>query len=133
MSETLRIIEAVAQLWSEGPALFGARWEEVKQQLLLKLKHLDSHPAEDKTTVDELLAILEPYPDANERLVTLLAPAEMLKGAYKPLPGRQDAISASRFKCPEEGCEFSWSRRVARQRPPKCPQHHLPPVPAGAD
>lgn len=132
MSETRRIIEAVAQLWPEGPALFGARWNEVKQQLLLKLEHLERHPLNDKTTVDELLAIFELYPEAYERLVTL-APAEMLKGTYKPLPGRHDAINASRFECPEEGCEFSWFRRVARQQPPKCPQHYLPLVPADAD
>lgn len=133
MSETSRIIEAVAQLWPEGPSLFGARWEEVKQQLLLKLEHLNSHPLEDKATVDELLVIFELYPEANERLLTLLTPAEMFKGTYKPLPGRQDAINASRFECPEEGCHFSWFRRVIRQQPPKCPQHHLPLLPASTN
>lgn len=132
MSESRRIIEAVAQLWPEGPDLFGSRWEEVKQKLLSKLAYLDSHPGEEEATVEELLAIFEPYPDANERLVTLLDPAEILKG-YKPLPGRHDAIDASRFRCPEEGCGFSWARRVVGQRAPNCPQHHLPVIPAGAD
>jgi hypothetical protein len=127
MSETFRIIQSVAQLWHDGPVLFGAEWPMVKEQLLLKLEQLDSQPNEEEVAIEGLLAVFDKYPGARERLVNLLgAGPAMDKGEYKPLPGAPTAIGASQFTCPEQGCGYTWTRRVLGQRMEKCPQHHLP-------
>jgi hypothetical protein len=130
MSETPRIIQAVTQLWNDGPELFGAGWPEVRQQLLLNLERLDSHPDEEDATTDVLLAIFDAHLEARDRLVTLLsASGALVKGEYKPLPGQQGAIAASRFVCPDPGCGYTWARRMVGQRIETCPRHHLPLVP----
>jgi hypothetical protein len=127
MSEASRIIQAVAELWHDGPVLFGADWPQVRQQLLLNLEHLDTHPNEEAATLDALLALFDAYPEARDRLVTELGTMPALeKGDYKPLLDGQGQIGASRFTCPDPGCGFTWTRRVVGQRVEKCPVHHLP-------
>lgn len=127
MSEAFRTIQAVAQLWHDGPVLFGVDWPQVRQRLLLNLEHLDAHPDEEEATLDALLALFDTYPEARDQLVTVLSTLPALeKGEYKPLPGQQGLIGAPRFRCPDPGCDFTWTRRLVGQRAPKCPEHHLP-------
>lgn len=127
MSEVFLIIQSIAQLWRDGPVLFGADWSMVKQQLLLKLEQVDSRPNDEDASIDGLLAVFDKYPEARDRLVNLLSAAPAMdKGEYKPLPGAPTAIGATHFTCPEQGCGYTWTRRVLGQRIEKCPQHHLP-------
>ena len=135
MSETANIIHAVSQVWGEGLELFGGDWPHVRQQLLDKMEYLETHPEEEDAAIDSLLAVFEPYPEAREKLVNMVsASPTLIKGEYKPLPGQQGEIRTSRFKCPDPGCDHTWTRRVVGQRVGKCPHHHLPliPLPEGS-
>ena len=135
MSETTNIKLAVSQLWPNGPELFGSNWPNVRKQLLLKVEYLETHPDDEDEAINALLAVFDDHPEAREKLVNLLSAAPSAnKGDYKPLPGQQGEIKALRFKCPDPGCDHTWTRRVVGQPVGKCPHHHLRlmPLPEGS-
>lgn len=130
MSDTANIKLAVSQLWPNGPKLFGSDWPNIRQQLLLQMEYLETHPEEEDAATDNLLAVFDAYPEAREKLTSLIgALTPSNKGEYKQLLGLPGQIRTSLFKCPDPGCDHTWTMRIKGQPVGKCPQHHLPLIP----
>jgi len=76
VTETFHIAEAVAKLWSNGPELFGARWPEIKEQLLLALKDLDDPACDPGEAADALMVVFDEHPQARDQLESFMESAE---------------------------------------------------------
>jgi hypothetical protein len=98
-SDTTRILSAVANVWSRGPALFGPEWSDVREKLLAEIARLESQPHNADAALDAVLALFEAHPEGRASLVAALSDHPSLeKGEFKPLPGKPSPIEVSRFR-----------------------------------
>lgn len=78
-------------------------------------------------THEQILELLKSYPETRTWMAEFLGETRSVKG-FEELPGQGQAISASKYRCPED--DYTWFRRVVGETVPKCPTHGVLLIPA---
>jgi len=119
------IINAALAIVPHLPELLGEHAESVNTQLqVLLVKHQDGEQVESK-----IIELLGQHEAARAWMNKKLNVAEIAtKGAdtlsFSELPGDRGHVKGAKYyRCPQ--CDYRWTRTVAWQTPPRCPDHDI--------
>lgn len=108
------------------PKLIPAFADQIDQQLAQLLNQPD---LDETTQVDQLLEVLDAYPETKSWLDQVLEPSPT-RQMYSGLPGDPTLAAATPYICPS-GDDYTWYRE-ANEEIPLCPTHLVRLVPASA-
>lgn len=113
------IIEIALVIRDELPILLNDNSHVKIQQLDTLLREVKN--SSDEKVIDEIWDLLTSEEVIRDRINMLLNASKGLKSVF--LAGDSSAIPAKKFKCPINGCNYTWSRSNNVFPVPNCENH----------
>ncbi|MCC5612578.1 hypothetical protein LC612_39265 [Nostoc sp. CHAB 5834] len=111
------VLEGARSIRPYLPELLG---QQDAEKVDKELSNLLAQASAGEKVDDQVLELLKIYKATRDWLAEFLSKKQVSKG-FQPLPGSGDAISASKYVCPEG--DFVWYRRSIGVSIPICPTH----------
>lgn len=77
MSNSERIVHAIARMWKSLPSIIDKDWNEFESELLILLRRLENEQEDEYDVLEEIFALFKPYSDVFEVLQSMVSSEEI--------------------------------------------------------